>query len=119
MEQPNQDERLWAMGCHLSGFLLYFIPWVGCIIGPLLVWLFKRNSSPFIYNQGKEALNFGIAIMVYLGFAQLVLMLHAGIGTALMYMVAILQFILIIHAATRVYGGIPYRYPYTMRFLRI
>jgi hypothetical protein len=118
MEQPNQTERLWAIVCHLSGFLIYLIPWFGSILGPLVVWNLKRNSSPFIYDQGKEALNFGVCIMVYFGLAYLVFIAHVGIGTAIMYAVAIFQFILTILAAVRVYNGIAFRYPYTVRFLK-
>ncbi len=53
----SKDARMWAMLCHLLGFFT-------CFIGPLIIWLIKKDEDPFIDNQGKEALNFQITVAI-------------------------------------------------------
>jgi uncharacterized Tic20 family protein len=38
---------------------------VRSVIGPLAVWLTRRNEDPFIEDAGREALKFGISIAIY------------------------------------------------------
>ena len=51
-DQPSpeisKDARMWAMLCHLLGLFT-------CFIGPLIVWLIKKEENPFIDKHGKEA----------------------------------------------------------------
>src|SRR5689334_24659504 len=58
---PTQDERTWAMLAHLAAFAFFICP-LGNVIGPLIVWLVKREQSEFIADQGREALNFNISV---------------------------------------------------------
>ena len=53
----SSDEKTMAMFCHLAAFAGVVIPF-GNIIGPLVVWLIKKDSSPYIDYHGREALNF-------------------------------------------------------------
>ena len=43
----SQDARNMAMLCHLLGLLTNFL-------GPLILWLIKKDSEPYIDEQGKE-----------------------------------------------------------------
>ena len=53
------------MLCHLSAFAGFTgIPF-GTILGLLVIWLLKREESPFIDTHGKEALNFQISVIIY------------------------------------------------------
>lgn len=63
--QITTDEKNWAMGAHLSAFSGVIIPF-GNLIGPLVVWLVKKNESEFINQHGKAALNFQISFTIYL-----------------------------------------------------
>jgi uncharacterized Tic20 family protein len=36
------------------------MPAIAHIIGPLIIWLLKKDESPEIDDQGKESLNFHI-----------------------------------------------------------
>src|SRR5690349_455038 len=59
------DARTWATVAHLAGFLMYSgIPFAS-ILGPLVVWLLKRDQSPYVDDQGKEAVNFQISMALY------------------------------------------------------
>ena len=55
--EVSKDARMWAMLCHLLGLFT-------CFIGPLIIWLIKKDEDPFIDDQGKEALNFQITVAI-------------------------------------------------------
>jgi len=111
---PDADARKWAMVCHLAGLAGFVIPF-GNIIGPLVVWLLKREESPFIDDQGKEALNFQITMIVYFFVAAILTVVL--IGLLLLPVLFIADLVLTIMAAVKASDGIPYRYPYILRLL--
>jgi len=49
------DAKNWAMGCHLSPLLVLVFPFLGNLIGPLVIWLTKKNDSALIDREGKES----------------------------------------------------------------
>jgi uncharacterized Tic20 family protein len=53
-----------AVVAHLSTLAGLVVPF-GSVIGPLAVWLTRRDRDPFIDQAGREALNFGISIAIY------------------------------------------------------
>lgn len=113
---PNltKDERLWGMLCHLSALAFFVFPF-GNIVGPLIVWLIKKEEYPFVDEQGKESLNFQISISLYaIGAAILIILL---IGIPLLIGLFFLDFILVIVAAVRANDGIHYKYPLTIKII--
>jgi len=56
--ESTSDERNLAMLMHISAPFFGF--W-----GPLIIWLVKKDTSPFIDQHGREALNFQISIFLY------------------------------------------------------
>src|SRR4029453_410768 len=52
------------VAAHLSTFAGLVVPF-GSVIGPLAVWLTRRDRDPSIDQAGREALNFGISIAIY------------------------------------------------------
>lgn len=115
MTENNESDRLWAMACHLSALFGYCVP-LGNIIGPLVVWLAKREQSTFIDQQGKEALNFQITVS--LAFCVAAILMFIVIGIFLMPIIALVNLILIIIAAISTYKGDNFRYPFCLRFVR-
>ncbi|KAB2952314.1 DUF4870 domain-containing protein [Heliorestis acidaminivorans] len=113
---PSKDERMWAMLCHVSTFLGYLLPLIGQVIPPLLIWLIKRDSMPFVDDQGKEALNFQISLLLYTMIAGLLVIV--AIGFVFLLIIPIAHFILTIIAAIRSNEGVYYRYPLTIRLIR-
>src|SRR5207247_264036 len=61
----SSDVRMWNVLCHATALAGFFVPWAGHILGPLIVWLAKRNDSPEINEHGKESLNFQISMLIY------------------------------------------------------
>ena len=51
--QPNHEERQWAMLCHISALLMYATA-IGGFVAPLIIWLMKRDTMPFVDDQGRE-----------------------------------------------------------------
>jgi uncharacterized Tic20 family protein len=120
---PEKDLRTWTVLCHASAFLGFFVPAAGHVLGPLLVWLLKRNDSPEIDEHGKESLNFQISMFIYtaaLGIVTFVLM-FVLIGFLLVPLFAVLyvaDIVLVIIASLKASDGQLYRYPFTIRLIK-
>lgn len=115
VEAEDETERTWGMACHLAGLLgLTGIPF-GNIIGPLIVWLIKKDQMPFVDQEGKEALNFQISIFIYVSVSGLLTFLLIGIP--LLVIVGIFYLVMTIYASVKSKSGQHYRYPFTLRFL--
>lgn len=113
---PTTTERNWAVFCHLGGFALYVLPFMlGNVLVPLVIWLMKRNESPYIDEHGREALNFQISMTIYatVAFALAFLL----IGFLLLPPLAIFHFVLMVIASVRASQGELYRYPLTLRLI--
>ncbi|MDR0965825.1 MAG: DUF4870 domain-containing protein [Myxococcales bacterium] len=107
-------ESNWAMGVHLAAVFGY-ISFVGFAVGPLVVWFLRRNEDAFVDEQGKEAINFQLSmILYYIGAAILSLVL---VGIPILIALFIFQLVEIILASVRAKEGRSYRYPLTIRFI--
>jgi uncharacterized Tic20 family protein len=102
------------MICHLLGLVGYVIPF-GNIVAPLVLWQMKKEGSPYIDYHGKEAVNFQIALTVYIFIAALSIMVLIGIVLA--PLVGIAGLVLMIMAAIKAKDGENYRYPFIFRVL--
>lgn len=106
----------WGMLCHLialSGIL--GVPF-GHLLGPFVIWLWKRHDHPFIDEQGRESLNFQISMTIYALLAAFLIFVVVGI--MLLIILAVMDLILVIIASARVSNGKSYRYPLTIRFIK-
>lgn len=119
--EPSNDERTWALIGHLSVFT-FFISGIGCIVGPLVVWLIKRDTLPFAADQAKEALNFNITVAIVAVAMWIFSFITLGIGFLLTIPLGFALFIawvvLTIIAAIKANEGVAYRYPFTLRLVK-
>lgn len=117
MTEPSATPNYgWGMLCHLSALcMLLGIP-LGHVLGPLLVWLFKRASDPFADLEGKESLNFQISMSLYVLVA-IPLCLFV-VGFFLIGALIVADVVLVIVAAVKTSKGTPYRYPLTFRLIQ-
>lgn len=120
------EERQWAMFAHLSallgGLFTSMVGGWGFFLGPLFIWLLKKDTMPFAGDQAKEALNFNITVsaiflaLMFLGFITL------GIGFLLtgpiMMLLGVLALVFIVIAAIKANEGVAYRYPMTVRLVK-
>jgi uncharacterized Tic20 family protein len=112
---PTPDERTWGMLAHLTAFAGFILP-LGNVIGPLVVWLVKRDQSGFVADQGKEALNFNISVL--LAGAVCVLLMFVFIGILLGVALFIFWLTMTIVAGIKAGEGVRYRYPFAIRLLK-
>ena len=116
--ETNRDACMWAMFGHLAGLggFLPLAPVLGGIIAPLIIWQIKKDQFPFVDEQGKEAVNFQISIVIYAIAAAL--LCFACIGIALLPAVYIFDVVFLLIAAVKANNGEHYRYPLTIRFIK-
>jgi hypothetical protein len=112
---PGKEARTWAMLCHLLALSGVCVPF-GHVLGPLIIWVLKREEDPFIDDQGKEALNFQLTMTIVI-FA-IVALMFVIVGFFLLPILVLFEIILIIMASVAANEGRAYRYPLTIRFFR-
>jgi uncharacterized Tic20 family protein len=109
---PSADDRTWGMLAHLSSLIAMALGGM-TFLGPLIVWLVKKDQSAFVDDQGKEALNFQIAVMIVTLICAVTI-----VGLFFVPLVAIADIIFTILAAMEANKGVAYRYPYTIRLIK-
>jgi uncharacterized Tic20 family protein len=122
----SAEERQWAMFAHLSalagGLLTSAIGGWGFFIGPLVIWLMKKDTMPFVADQAKEALNFNFTVSGIFVILLILSLLTLGIGflvtAPIMLIIGIAALVFIIIAAMKANQGIAYRYPLTLRLVK-
>ena len=105
---PNDEERTMAMLVHLLGLLTGFI-------GPLVLWLVKKDTSPFIDHHGKEAVNFLITNLIF--SIPMIFIAFVTLGLGLIAWMAFLYTFYII-ACVQAYKGVWYRIPLNIRLIK-
>jgi uncharacterized Tic20 family protein len=123
---PSAEERQWAMFAHLSALLggLLTGHWmgIGCFIAPLIIWLIKKDTLPFVADQAKEALNFNITVAIVSAVLLVLTVVTFGIGVFLTLpvgvIVGIAWLVLVIMAAIKANEGVTYRYPFALRLIK-
>jgi uncharacterized Tic20 family protein len=106
----------WMMLCHLSALAGLLIPSLGHLLGPLVVWLVKKDELPQVDVEGKESLNFQISMTIYMLISSA--LIWVLIGIPMLVIVALTDIVLTLIAATKASQGVMYRYPLTIRFLK-
>lgn len=104
----NADEKNIAVVTHITGIFFSIFP-------GLIVWLLKKDESPYISDQAREALNFQITLLIaYLVAGVLVFIL---IGFLLIFLIWLANIIFSIMAAVAASRGENYRYPLSLRLI--
>lgn len=117
MDPQNRrvDDRQLAVFVHLLAFLGLLIPFTN-ILGPLILWQYKRRGSMLVDEHGKESVNFQISITIYtLGSIALA---FVGVGIPIGVALLIFGVICVVIAAVKAYQGELFRYPLSIRFIR-
>ena len=145
MSTPSTRASFWAMMCHLSTLLGFFLPGVS-LVAPLIIWGTKGDQDLLIKENGRNVINFVLSFWLYslglvfiIGFFAIILFIPVTVITNLVNSnsfppalflgvgVFFLGYILvyaIFHLVLPIYGGIKalngdvYRYPLTIPFLK-
>lgn len=118
------DSRHWAAGAHLSA-LVALVTALPSLVGPLVVWLLKRDVDAFVEDHAREALNFNLSVLVYVvvGVVVGVVSVVATVGLVVLVLVPVAfaafvgWLVALLTAAGHAANGQPYRYPLTIRFV--
>jgi uncharacterized protein len=120
-QAANADDRLWAMVAHLSAPVAALVSagWL-TILGPLIVWLAKKDSSPFVRNASAGAFNFTVTMWLtsLVGWILTITVVGAIIGIPLIIIGSLGSIILGIVGAIKTWGGQSYTYPWQARLLK-
>lgn len=111
----EKDARQWAMLTHISALIGIFTG-IGFLLGPLIMWIIKKDESAFVDAHGKEAVNFQITMMIAALISSVLMIVL--IGFVLILIVALMAIILPIVAGLKANEGEYYRYPATIRIIK-
>ncbi len=98
------------MLAHLLGALLGFL-------GPLIIWMTKKDTSAFVDDQGKEALNFQLTVLIIHLVGFVLVVVSCGFLFFIPLVPWMLQLIFGIIGSTKANQGEYYRYPFTIRMI--
>ena len=111
----NSEERTWAMLCHLSALAGFVIP-MGNVIGPLVVWLIKKDEMPLVAQHGIKSLNFQLTILIV--YIICFFLMFLVIGVFLLPIVAIFSLIMVIVATVKANDGKEFDYPFSLNLIK-
>jgi uncharacterized Tic20 family protein len=119
--EVSADQRQMALFSHLSSLSGLIIP-LGNILGPLILWLVKKDTMPFVEDQAKDALNFNITLGIIGIVLTIITVVTFGIGAVLTVPLGILLgiawLVLTIMAGLKANEGQYYRYPFALRLIK-
>ncbi|NII10101.1 DUF4870 domain-containing protein [Oleiagrimonas sp. C23AA] len=127
----NAEQRKWAMLVHISALVTALLTGrffgVGCFLGPLLLWAMKKETMPYVHEQGRQAINFNLTVMLALIVIILLglgVSMHMGrpLGLAVILLLGALLLafwaISVIVAVVKTSNGEAFRYRLAIRFIR-
>ena len=106
---PTSDDKTMAMLIYLTSFFT-------AIVGPLIIWIMKKDQSPFVNQIGKDYLNFFITYFIYSFIAGLLCIVF--IGFIILPIIALMTLIFTIIACVKTYNGERYLIPLTIQFIK-
>ena len=104
----SSDETGIAVLAHLGGL-------IGSFLLPLIIYLIKKDESPFLRHHAAEALNFQLTLMIAYTVSFFLIILLVGI--ILLPLLMIGSLVLTIVAAMAANRGEWYQYPMILRLI--
>lgn len=115
MNRGTEDKK-WGMVIHLAALIAVLLP-LGLVLGPLFVWLLKRNDSEFLNTQGKNAINFQLTVLLA-AFILVVLSVLIRPLMAIALLVGIAGLIFAIIAGIEANKHVTYQYPFSLKLIK-
>jgi uncharacterized Tic20 family protein len=106
--RPGSDDTTFATLAHVLGLVTSWI-------GPLVIYLAKKDQSPYVRRQAAEALNFQLTM--FIAYLVAVLLSIVLIGLLLMPVIWVVTLVFHIQAAVATNRGAAYRYPVSIRMI--
>ncbi|MES2920764.1 MAG: DUF4870 domain-containing protein [Verrucomicrobiota bacterium] len=93
----------WRLYLELLAFTAFIFP-VGQVLGPLVLWLVKKDTIPQVNEEGKKVINFNLSWLLW-GI------LSCGLGFIAWFIIAII-------ATLKAANNEPFQHPWTIAFLK-
>ena len=94
----------WRLYLELLSFAFLILPGIGHILGPLILWLVKKDTIPQVNEEGKKVINFNISWTLW-GIAS------CGVGFLAWIVIAIIS-------TLKAANNEPFQHPWTIAFLK-
>jgi len=115
-EGLTETDRKYAVGMHLLSLISFLLSGgLLTVLGPLVLWLIRKDRSPFDDDHGREVINFGLSFMLWGLLAGISILV--GIGVILLPVLWFIAIVNNIRGAIAAGNGEYFRYPMTIRFL--
>ena len=105
----SSDEKTWAILAHILTIVSSFL-------APLIIYLIKKDESPFVSEHAKESLNFQITMFIF--YIISVILMVVLIGILLIWLLSIANLVLVIIASIKASEKKTYRYPFNIRLIK-
>ncbi len=115
-ENLSEDARTWGMIAHFSALAFFLLPPVGGVLGPLVVWLLKKDQYPFASEAAKESINFNIAVLI--GYAVCAVLAFVFVGIVLGFALFLYWLVMTIVAGVKASEGLHYHHRFTLRLIK-
>ncbi|MBL7754480.1 MAG: DUF4870 domain-containing protein [Chitinophagaceae bacterium] len=106
---PSSDERTFAIIAHALGVVTSFL-------GPMVIYLMKKDESPYVADHARESLNFQITMLI--GYVISMFLKILLIGFVLPWVLSVINLVLIIVAVLKASENKLYRYPINWRIVQ-
>ncbi len=106
---PSSDEKTMAILSHILAIFTSFI-------GPLIIYLIKKDESSYVAEHAKESLNFQITMAI--AYIVSVILIFVLIGILLIWLLSIANLVLVIIATIKASENKMYRYPFNLRLIK-
>ena len=106
---PSSDEKTMAILSHILAIFTSFI-------GPLIIYLIKKDESSYVAEHAKESLNFQITMAI--SYIVSVILIFVLIGILLIWLLSIANLVLVIIATIKASENKMYRYPFNLRLIK-
>lgn len=121
-DEKTMSSRRWACLVHLSAAAGLFYPFLP-LVGPLLIWLFKRQRDSYVDEQGRLAVNFHLSMCIYLvvSYVVVAVLKLVIVGFILFWLPGLIRFaqvLLGLVGALRAYDVEHFNYPLSIEFIK-
>lgn len=107
--QVSESDRLLAVLAHVLTLFFSFI-------APLIIYLLKKDESPFVREHARESLNFQITL--FIAYVVSIILVFLLVGILMLMVLGIVHLILVIVATIRAADNRLYRYPFCIRLVK-
>lgn len=107
---PNANDKNMGMLVHV---LAIFFP----LLGPLLIWLTQKETSPWASDEAKAALNFHITAFFASIAVGILAIITFGLGLFLYFPLGIAVFVFEVLGAIEASKGNHYKYPFSLNLI--